>query len=336
MKKLTVKLIFSLFVILFVVSLFAGFFLLIRMNNSDSITISRDNMFYFIVIIALLILIFFAFTTEFLVIRRIKKLTAAAKIIAKGTFDFDINDYADDELSELTENFNLMLKALRSNEYLNKEFVNNVSHEFKTPITSLKGYAQLLKKDGLSDAERKEYSEIILNEAERLHKLSKDLLQLSSLESSNIVKQTDNVRLDEQIKRVILLMQNEWERKNIEMVVDLDPIVYRGNEELLYLVWLNLISNAIKYTDENGRIEIKLLDGKNVTFIVKDNGIGIKKENQSKVFEHFFIGDRSRAEGSSGLGLPITKKIIDKFNGNISFKSEEGKGTEFTVSLNKN
>jgi signal transduction histidine kinase len=228
-----------------------------------------------------------------------------------------------------------MLKALRSNEYLNKEFVNNVSHEFKTPITSLKGYAQLLKKDGLSDAERKEYSEIILSEAERLHKLSIDLLQFSALESSDIIKQTDTFRLDEQIKRIIVLMQNEWEKKNIEMVVDLAPILYKGNEGLLYLVWLNLISNAIKYTDENGRVEVKLLDGKNVTFTVKDSGIGIKKEIQSKVFDAFFIGDKSRNRGSSGLGLPITKKIIDKFNGNISFKSESGVGTEFTVLLSK-
>jgi signal transduction histidine kinase len=317
-------------------SLFVSFFLLIRMNNRDSITMSRDNVFLFVMIVALLILIFFALTTEFIVIRRIKKLTAATKIIAKGNLDFDINDYADDELSELTENFNLMLKALRSNEYLNKDFVNNVSHEFKTPITSLKGYAQLLKKDGLTDAERKEYSDIILNEAERLHKLSIDLLQFSALESSDIIKQTDTFRLDEQIKRIILLMQNEWERKNLEMVVDLAPITYKGNEGLLYLVWLNLISNAIKYTDENGRVEVKLLDGKNVTFIVKDNGIGIKKEIQSKVFESFFVGDKSRNRGSSGLGLPITKKIIDKFNGNISFKSESGVGTEFTVILNKN
>jgi signal transduction histidine kinase len=287
-------------------------------------------------IIALLILVFFALATEYIVIRRVKKLTVAAKIVAKGNFDFDIKDFSNDELSELTENFNLMVKALRTNEYLSKEFVNNISHEFKTPITSLKGYAMLLKKDGVSDAERKEYADILLTETERLHKLSRDLLRLSALEYADIVKRNDSFRLDEQIKRIILLMQKEWEEKNIDMVVDLDPIAYTGNEELLYLVWLNLISNAIKYTAANGRIKISLTDGANITFSVKDSGVGIKKELQRRVFEQFFVGDKTSNQGSSGLGLAITKKIIEKFNGKISFVSEEGAGTEFTVLLNKN
>jgi signal transduction histidine kinase len=305
------------------------------MNNQESITLNKDMLFLFIMLIAFLILVLFAFATEYIVIRRIKKISDATKIIAKGNFDFDINDFADDELSELTDSFNIMLKALRANQYLSREFVNNVSHEFKTPITSLKGYAKLLQRNNISDSERKEYSEIIVNEAERLHKLSKDLLQLSELESPNIIRQTDTFRLDEQIKRIILLIQKEWEEKNIEMVVDLDNIEYRGNEELMYIVCLNLISNAIKYTGQNGKIEIKLTEGKNITFSVKDNGIGIKKEMQDKVFDQFFVGDKSRNQGSNGLGLSITKKIIDKFNGNISFVSEEGKGTEFIVLLSQ-
>ncbi|MDR1905989.1 MAG: HAMP domain-containing histidine kinase [Clostridiales bacterium] len=336
MKKIAVKLIVALFLILFIVSLLTSFFLGILLRASgESITLTREMLFVLVMVIAVIILTAFAFATNYLVIRRINKLIAATKIIAKGNFDFDINDYFDDELSELTANFNLMIQALQSNEYLSKEFINNVSHEFKTPITSLKGYAKLLQKDNITTDERKEYCEIILNETERLHKLSNDLLQLSALDSPNIIRQTDCFRLDEQIKRIILLMQNEWESKNIEMIVDLDPINYRGSEELLYLVWLNLISNAIKYTDENGKIEIKLNEETNIMFKIKDNGVGIKKEYHDKIFEQFFVGDKSRNQGSSGLGLPITKKIIDKLKGNISFTSTEGVGTEFVVLLTK-
>ncbi|MDR3293558.1 MAG: HAMP domain-containing histidine kinase, partial [Clostridiales bacterium] len=332
MKKLTVKLILSLFTILFILTLVSAILLRVLMID-NSVPMTRDKVFFLIIIVAFLILIFFGIATEYILIRRLKRLTEATKIIAKGNFDFDITDNADDELSELATNFNLMLKTLRANEYLSKDFINSVSHEFKTPITSLKGYAKLLQKDTVTAEERKEYSEIILSESERLHKLATDLLRLSALESSDIIKQSAEFRLDEQIKQIILLLQKDWENKNLDMVIDLDPVKYKGNEELIYLVWLNLISNAIKYTDSGGKIEIGLNADKTISFKIKDNGIGIKNEYKDKIFDQFFMADKSRNNNSSGLGLAITKKIVEKFGGNISFVSRVGEGTEFTVIL---
>jgi signal transduction histidine kinase len=319
--------------IVFFVAMCFSLFLRTYMKNNDSITLTGEKIFFAIIFFALLILVLFACVADFILVRRIKRLTAASKSIASGDFDVRVKDWSDDELGELTESFNIMVKALRANEFLSREFVRNVSHEFKTPITSLKGYAKLLQNEELSQAERAEYAQIILQESERLHKLSADLLQLSALDSSEIVKQTKAFRLDEQIKRIILLMQRDWERKNIEMIVDVDETDYAGKEELIYLVWLNLISNAIKYTEPGGKIEIRLINGKNIVFKIKDSGIGIKDEIKDKIFDEFFIGDKSRNQGSSGLGLSITKKIIEKFGGNLSFTSREGEGTEFTVLL---
>lgn len=331
MKKLTAKIVLALFIILFVVSVMASLFIWLFTGKRQDMVLTGDMVFLFILFIALIIMISFALAAEYIIIRRVKRLSEATKIIARGNLDFEIKDSSSDELAALSDNFNIMLRALRANEYLSRDFVNSVSHEFKTPITSLKGYAKLLQKNALTEEERKEYAEIILTEAERLNKLSKDLLKLSELDGANIIKQTDAFRLDEQIKRVILLMQTEWENKNIDMDVELDEIEYVGSEEYLYLVWLNLVSNAVKYTYQNGRIEIRLSGGKNIKFTIRDDGIGIKEEYRDKIFNRFFVGDKKLSPSSNGLGLSITKKIIEKLKGDISFDTEEGKGTEFTV-----
>ena len=152
-----------------------------------------------------------------------------------------------DEVGQLAHHFNLMTRELKNMEYLRKDFVSNVSHEFKTPIASIQGFARLLKSKDLTKEEFDEYTDVIISESGRLAKLSSNLLRLSRLENQAIPEQETEFSLDEQIRKTILLLENDWSKKNLDLDIDMQDIMYLGNEEMLQQVWINLISNAIKF-----------------------------------------------------------------------------------------
>lgn len=273
------------------------------------------------------------------VIGPIRKMSDATKKVAKGDFNVQIENkkIRKDEIGTLTENFNMMVRELESNEYLSKEFMNNVSHEFKTPIASIQGFANLLKDKDVSEKDKEEYIDIIIEESGRLANLSNNIQQLSKLENKKGLIQKQKVAIDEQIRKCIIILNNKLEEKNIEIGMDEDKDVFLNvNEDMMHQVWINLINNAIKYTDDNGRIDIIIDEFKDrVVVEVKDTGRGIKEENVDKIFEKFYQEDSSHNSEGNGLGLAIVKKIVELHKGTIEVKSKIGEGSSFIVTIPK-
>lgn len=301
-------------------------------GQHDPVANFRQNQFWFVVIPLLLgtLLIIFASIT---VAKPIKEISKASRKIAKGDFSVRLKPTGSGEIRELADNFNHMTEELSSNEYLHKEFVSNVSHEFSTPITSIQGYAKLMKRNSLTPEQRAEYADIIINESARLSRLSADLLKLSELDNKGTITEHAEFSLDEQIRSVIILLQHSWESKNISLDIDLDEITYSGDEALLYQIWVNLISNAIRYTDNDGEIKITLAKRDSVIFTITDNGKGMTEEELKNVFRRFYKADKSRSSEGTGLGLAIAKKIALLHGGDITVTSTENKGTTFIVTL---
>ncbi len=221
-------------------------------------------------------------------------------------------------------------------EKMRQEFISNVSHEIKSPLTSIKGFAQILKSKNISEEKRLEYLNIIELESSRLSKLSENLLKLTTLESDSNGFECIEYRLDTQIKDVVLALEPQWIDKNINMELNLEKVNILADKELLSQVWINLIQNSIKFTQSGGEISLSLINKNNrVEFCIKDNGPGIPKDELVHIFERFYKVDkaRDRSIGGSGLGLSIVKKIIDLHNGKISVSSDLGYGTMFKIEL---
>jgi signal transduction histidine kinase len=333
MKKLSSKILLALFGIFFIVSALGRIIVYIFDLNPLTPVIMHEYIFIGILIIGFFFMILFGLAVNHIILKRIRLLNHAVKEIESGHFDFQVEVDGKDEISALMSNLNKMTKELQANEYLSKEFARNVSHEFKTPLSSIKGYAELIENGSLSEEDRVEYSGIIIHEIDRLSKLSKNLLQISLLDSSNLIKQDEEYFIDEQIRSVLQLTQLEWESKNIEFDLILDEILYVGNKDLTFQIWQNLISNAIKFSKDNSIIRISLKKESDISFEIQDYGLGISFEDQSKIFNQFFIANKSRNKSGSGLGLSITKKIVEKLGGSICFESVENEGTTFHVKL---
>ncbi|MEG0835197.1 MAG: HAMP domain-containing sensor histidine kinase [Christensenellaceae bacterium] len=264
----------------------------------------------------------------------VKRLSRATKEVAQGNFDVCVQSNTQDEIGQLTNDFNKMIIELRNMEVLRKDFISNVSHEFKTPIASIQGFTRLLKTKDLTPEEFNEYTDVIIAESNRLSNMTSNILKLSRIENASIIKDGTEFSLDEQIRRTLLLLENEWSKKNIELDLDLHSIQYKGDEELTAQIWINLLSNAIKFSHDGGEIRITLeKENKNIKAVIADNGIGIPKAAQNRIFEKFYQSETSHVNEGNGLGLSIVKQIVEHCNGTISFESEEGKGTTFTVIL---
>lgn len=268
------------------------------------------------------------------IVRPIKRISAASKEVANGNFEVEVAVKSADEIGRLTSDFNLMVKELKNIDILRKDFVSNVSHEFKTPITSIKGFAKLIRDGQFTAKQLFEYSDIIVNESERLALLSSNLLKLSELDNTIIREQATSFSLDEQLRKTVLLLEPIWLNKEIDFDINLEKIIIKADEHLLQEVWLNLILNAIKFSFQEGRIKINLYKANdNARVEVIDHGIGIAEEDKIRIFERFYKADKSRSKEGNGLGLVIVKKILDISNGNIYFDSTIGKGSTFIVEL---
>ena len=268
------------------------------------------------------------------IVKPIKRLSTASKEVAKGNFDIEVKVKSKDEIGQLTADFNLMTKELKNIDFMRKDFVSNVSHEFKTPITAIKGFAKLIRDGKLDEVQLSEYSEIIVDESQRLSLLSSNLLKLSELDSKIIREQATVFSLDEQIRKAILILEVQWSKKEIEFDIELEEARITGDEHLLQEVWLNLIQNAIKFSNQKGIIKISLYKkADKVKVQIADNGIGIADEDKERIFERFYKGDKSHSKEGNGLGLVIVKKIVELSYGKIDFESQLGKGTTFTVEL---
>ena len=268
-------------------------------------------------------------------IHALEEISEATKSVANGDFSVQISaDVPVEEIQDMVNNFNIMTKQLASTEILRNDFIANVSHEFKTPLAAIEGYTTLLQKKNLSEEKRMEYTARILYNTKRLSTLTGNILLLSKLENQEIGIKKESYPLDEQLREIILLFEEQWTEKNLDLEIDLESADYSGGKELLAQVWQNLLSNAIKFAPQNGNINVVLRkEATGIRVSVSDNGSGMDKETLNRVFEKFYQGDSSRASNGNGLGLTLAKRIVDLHNGQISVASKEGKGTTFTVFL---
>ena len=268
-----------------------------------------------------------------LIIAPVQKISKAFDELSKGNFDVKVStNQKIDEIREMAERFNAMTYDLSHIETLRNDFVVNVSHEFKTPISAIEGYATLLQDESVSKEKHDRYLEKILENSHRLSSLSSNILMLSKLENQETVMRCKKYRLDEQIRRAVLLLEPKWSKKNIEFDIELPKCIFCSNEQLLDRVWINIIDNAVKHSHDGGVIHIYLETDKNeVRVKFKDHGDGMSEDVQKHIFEKFYQGDASRKAEGNGLGLAFVKRIVDLCKGTISVESILGNGAEFTV-----
>ena len=248
--------------------------------------------------------------------------------------DEDKKDYLDVMIHDL----NAMIAELSSIETLKTDFVSNVSHEIKTPISVIQNYAQLLQSGNLSEDERMDYTRSISDAAMRLNSLISNILRLNRLENQQLSPAFAEFDLSSQLTECLLGFENVWEEKNIEIEPDIeDDVRICSDQELLSIVWNNLLSNAFKFTEPGGMVRISLCNENGYAVVsVKDSGCGMKEETMRHIFDKFYQGDTSHATSGNGLGLALVKRIVDITGGEINVESIPEEGSTFTVRMRKN
>lgn len=267
----------------------------------------------------------------------IKKLGTAMDQVAHGDYSVRmLPGRHSREVRDIYSGFNLMTQELENTEILKTDFVSNVSHEFKTPINAIEGYATLLQGcEGLSKQEQ-EYVEKIVFNTKRLSTLTASILLLSKIENQKIPTNQKTYPLDEQICQSLVAQESGWVKKEIDLDVELDRVEYYGNENLMHHVWDNLISNAVKFSPQEGTVIIRLMKDKNkIIFYVEDRGPGISEEACHHIFDKFYQADSSHKEDGNGLGLSLVKKILSLEEGTIRVDNCSPTGCRFTVELKR-
>ena len=266
--------------------------------------------------------------------RPIQDLVHALEQVSAGNFDVRLKEndiwY---EVREMNLNFNKMVKELNSIETLQSDFIQNVSHEIKTPLAAIEGYAALLSAS-TRDEQNKLYAEQILKSSRQLSTLTGNILKLSKLENQSIISEKKTFSLDEQIRQAVLSLEPIWSAKNIDIDLNLPEISFYGNEDLIFQIWTNLISNGIKFTPSGGLVSVKMTaEDSFVNVVVADNGIGMTEEVQKHIFDKFYQAEGSRSMEGNGLGLTLVKKILSLCDGTIEVTSQPDLGSKFTVKL---
>ncbi|WP_242773047.1 sensor histidine kinase [Brevibacillus parabrevis] len=282
----------------------------------------------------LLSLMFILIFTRYLV-RPIQKLSQATKKLAEGEYEIQLDISRRDEIGELAANFAQMTESLKQLDDMRQEFVSNVSHEIQSPLASIQGFSQAIRSGGMPEAQKAEYLAIIEEESRRLSLLSKQLLTLASLDKETGLYEPSEYRLDEQLRQVVLLLERQWQQKKLELELELPDTLVTADKQLFNQVWINLLSNSIKFTPPHGTIFVSIRQSPDIAVIIRDTGIGISEEERQHIFERFYKGDKSRNREAtgSGLGLAIVQKIVQVAKGSIEIDSQTGVGTTIKVTL---
>lgn len=271
-----------------------------------------------------------------IIVKPLTRLTNAIKELSNENYNVRVDNVGQDEISKLNQGFNQMARQLAKQDETRQKFISDISHEFQTPLTSIQGFANILKEEDLPKEQRVKYANIILYNSKRLSSLAKNMLQLTLLDREEIELELTNYSLVEQMNRVISTQENQAMEKNIEIVFEMPKkeIFIEGDEQRLEQVWTNIISNAIKYTNEGGLITITMKkNSKDIEISIEDTGIGMSKEVVSHIFERFYREDKARNVEGNGLGLAIVKSIVDLHHGKIDILSQVDVGTNFIVRL---
>ncbi len=301
-------------------------------ENTDTVTL-----FIFMGVVSLIVGLITALLSGIIPVKPMSRLISRINRLASGDFKVRLKPgrlvKSIPAIDEAVTSFNKMAEELENTQMLRSDFINNFSHEFKTPIVSIAGFAKLLKKGNLSEEEKAEYLDIIETESLRLSAMATNVLNLTKVENQTILTEVTEFNLSEQLRNSILLLEPKWSKKDVEFELRFDEYTIKGNEELLKQVWINLIDNAIKFSDKT--IEIKINeDEKFITVSVLNTGSEIPENKASKIFDKFYQADESHSGEGNGIGLALAKRIVDLHHGKITVESKNNTVT-FNVTVPK-
>ncbi len=310
----------------------------IKINFQDFIPSENKslNKFLAIIIIISCIIIGYALSWVFsrLIMIPVKKLKNALSQLSEGNYKTRLYfELKFPLLEQISQSFNNLANELDHTEMMSNDFINNFSHEFKSPISSIQGFAKLLKNENLTESQKKEYLDIIDDESERLTKMSTSILNLTNVSNQEILTDAEKFNLSEQIRNCLLLFENSWSKKNLFLDLDFDEYLIEANKSLLEEVWINLFDNAVKYTPQNGSIIVSIQKKeKNIIISITNTGVEISAEDQLHIFNRFYQVEKTNSYYGLGVGLSVVKKIVELHSGKIHVASGNNK-TAFIVSL---
>ena len=344
-SRTSLTIVFAVFVFTILVSAIAiaafGFWILTKLNVIVDIDgeLQLGKVTLFMTIISLIIGGVISFFASRIPLRPVNKIINKMNRLAAGDFETRLNDetamFSNPAIKEFAECFNKMAEELENTELLRNDFINNFSHEFKTPIVSITGLANLLESGNLTEEQRVQYARAIREESMRLSSMASNILNLSKIENQTILTDVTEFNVSEQIRSAVLLLEEKWNAKNIELQIELEEYVIEANEELLKQVWINLMDNAVKFAPDEGMVALSIDDkGDALCIIVSNTGCDIPYDKQEKIFNKFYQADESHATQGNGIGLAIVKGIVELHNGKVSVNSGNGI-TTFTVLLPK-
>lgn len=276
-------------------------------------------------------------------VQPLRLMTQAMGHLASGDFSSRIESggrFSLKEVRDFAESYNVAARELASIEMMREGFISDFSHELRTPINSMAGFAQLLLEDDLPEEERRDYLSVIHKESIRLAGLSERILALSKIEAASILPDIEPVDISEQLRRTAILFDGRLKEKGLQLSLSLDECIVYGNADYLTQLWTNLIDNAVKYSPEGGCVSVALYGGgregdtySEAVAWISDEGCGMDGTTQARIFDRFYQGDSSRASAGSGLGLALCKRIVELHGGTISAQSALGEGSTFEVRL---
>ena len=344
-SRTSLTLAFSIFVFLILLAAIAmtalGLWLLAKANIilTPNGEIQFGELLLFMSLISLIIGGVIAFFSSRLPLRPVNELINKMNRLAAGDFKtrlkFGDTMSAHPAVKEVTASFNAMAEELENTELLRNDFINSFSHEFKTPIVSITGLANLLEAGNLTEEQRVQYARAIREESMRLSSMAGNILNLTKVENQTILTDVSRFNLSEQIRSAVLLLEEKWSAKNIDLQLDFDEFIIEANEEMLKQVWINLIDNAVKFVPRCGTVELELFEKEESLCVkISNTGSEIPYEKQDKIFHKFYQVDESHATQGNGIGLAIVKSIVELHNGDVTVSSGDGI-TSFTITLPK-
>lgn len=323
-----------------------GFFLVKSGTVSFAELAAPGNIAAIILLASVVVAVIFCASINCTLVRPLRHMTLAMNHLAQGDFAYRMRTpsrFHLKEVNEFSRAFNVAADELAGTEMMRAGFIGDFSHEFRTPINSLSGFAQLLRDEDLTDEERREYAGIIVEESERLAGLSERILLLSKMESATRLPEVQDVDIAEQLRRAVILLEPRLSEKGIAVDLSLDDAHVRGNAAYLSQLWMNLLDNAVKFSPHGGRVSIALYGGRSdegrklaaseAVVWVSDEGCGMDEATKARIFDRFYQGDTSHTSAGSGLGLALCKRIAELHGGTIEAQSSLGKGSVFEVRL---
>ncbi|MBR2408111.1 MAG: HAMP domain-containing histidine kinase [Lachnospiraceae bacterium] len=309
--------------------------------NSENLNAAAKLTFVNVLVLSVLFAGIDMIRRKITVDRPVRRITEAAEQMMQGDFSVRIEPIkgvaANESFNEIIRCFNQMATELSGVETLRTDFVANVSHEMKTPLAVMQNFGTLLQTPDLSEEKRMEYAKGVTDGARRLANMMTNMLKLNRLENQQIYPKATKYDLSEQLCECLLQFEDVWERRKIEIDTELeDGIMVTADQELLTLVWNNLLSNAFKFTENGGTVSLKLTTTEQYAVVtVADTGCGMSPEVGAHIFDKFYQGDTSHATEGNGLGLALVKRVIDIMQGEIRVDSVPGKGTVFSVVIRR-